>query len=275
MSENANNNNSSNSSVTPATSVSVSDDDVKAIREHIRMEERSKLQSKLDRHDQLIRDNDELNKRVAVAEQKVAEAMNAAKVSQDALASLQQSVHTDNNVDVAKLIREVGDKTGTRIAGEMKQRIADLENTVAQMNNENARLQVEGYRQQRIAEETQKGTQFIRELITGNTREDIERSLQEAIAKHAQYFSTVRNTTAPGAPITPATPVSHGAAPVHGVVEAGSPVAQVAPQGEGVAGILGTLRGKKGKAQYAANREALLEAAEAEVASSNNIMVRN
>lgn len=238
-----------------AGAASVSAEDINAIRERIRMEERSKLQSKLEKLETMATENQHLTAQINEVKGQLAK-------TQTSFDTLQASVKKDDNsVDVAKLIREVSDKADKRYQEHFSTEIANLKATIGTMQTANQRLLVDNYRQKRMSEEQAKGTKFIRELVTGNTEAEIEQSLMDAIEKFKSYFG---GSTAIAAPTPqPQTVAQPGVAPVRAPVEAGNAALQpTAPgNGEGAMGIVQNLTGRAGKKLFAENREALLDAA--------------
>jgi len=244
---------------------SVSQDDLNQIRERIRMEERSKLQGKLDKLEASQQDVINLQQKVSQSDAEVTALKSELAKSKQALESLQSSVNTENEVDLAKLVREVNDKAAERFKAETHDRMQALENNVKNMQSENGKLRVENYKQRRITDETTKGTKFILELVVGNTEAEIEQSLQNAIAKHREYFGT--SAQAPvvsnGNP-APTVPAAPGVTPVTRPVETANANLQPSSSnvdGEGVQDMVKNLSGKKGKKLFTENRDTLLEAA--------------
>jgi len=258
----------------PQPPVALSQEDLNGLREHIRMEERSKLQNRIDTLETAQTENLTLREQLLVANGQQSTSAQALVQAQQELATLQDSVTAeDSTVDVAKLIREVNDKAEERYATKTQDQLAALNTSVQEMKAENELLRVSNYRQTRINEETAKGEKFISELVNGNTEAEVETSIHTAIETYKNYFGSgpapVGATPPTGTP--PAPSPMPGASPVREPVEgqqAHATPSSPADNGEGVATMVKNLAGRQGKAVYEENREALLDAATSEFHST-------
>jgi hypothetical protein len=259
----------------PAVAPTVSTDDLNAIRERIRLEERSKVQDRLSKVTVLEHENTALQATVTQSAEALASAKGELTTVQGSLDAVNHALDAEGNkVDVPKLIKEISDNAHARYQGEVADKINTLETSVNNMAIENGRLKVDGYKQTRLAQEASKGTKFIAELINGDTVEKVEASILNAIAKHREYFGETLTTPvdtllAPPniVPVVPAVP--QGASPVTQPVETGAAFTPSPLSGdEGLAGIVKDMKGKAGSKTFVENREALLQAAQNEAAGT-------
>jgi len=258
---------------TPPT-VTVTDAELNAIREKIRMEERGKLQTKLDQLETAQQKISELSDQLLALQTqstgstaKVTELEASLAQATQEFDALKTSVSgEDNTVDVAALIREVNDTADQRFAGEYRDRLAAMETRLQASETHAASLAVDNYRQARIAEERGKGTKFIAELVTGSNKEDIEKSILGAVEVYKVNFPATIDTATTPSPQSVHATAQPGAAPVTAAADGGAAHAEPSAPGaqEGIAEIATKLTGKRGSKLYEENRDALLEAATAE-----------
>jgi len=247
--------------------ITLTQDEINHIKETTRQEERSKLQSRLEKAANL----EEKVQLLEANKQQVTQERNTLQTN---LETLTASIKSDTNtVDIPKLVQEVTVAARTKTEAEIKDRMIALEDRLKAIDTENGQLKLDNYRSGRLAQEKDAGNKFIAELVTGNSQDEIEASLLKAKETYVQYFGA--GTTPP-----PATaPVKIGPSPV--VEPAAQGHAQAAPAAplpagkEGLVSVMkGLVKGKSDKKQKAfmENREALLEAAEEEAAQANPLV---
>ena len=253
-----------NVSAPQVQTVALNQDEINRLKEQVRTEERAKLQSRLERAAQL-----EQSVEVLTAEnENIRKDKNTVASN---LESLRNSIKSESgSVDIPKLIEEITEKTSKQVAEKTQTEMAALSKTVATMQTENAQLKLGQYKSKRVLESRDKGDKFIAELVAGDSEEEIESSILRAKDAYTKYFA---GTNVPAEP-TQVSPPSNTNGPTPVVDQASQAQAHATPAAtdtgkEGMQSIVAGLKTKHGKEVYAENREALLDAAAAEMNDSN------
>lgn len=262
------NNNKETQAKEATSGITLSQDELNHIKEQTRQEERSKLQSRLEKAASL----EEKVQMIERDKQQVEQERNTLKSN---LETLQKSIKSESNtVDIPKLVDEVTRAARTKTEAEIRDRMVALESRIQAIDAENNRLKLDSYRSKRLEKARADGGKFIAELVTGNSPEEIEASLLKASETYKQYFGA-GNVPAPTT-AQAQQPTTTGPTPViEPSAQSQAHAAPAAPIPAGKEGILdvmkGLVKGKSDKKQklFQENREELLAAAEEEAAQAN------
>jgi len=254
---------------TESSSQSLSMDEINQLKEKVRQEERAKLQSRLSKSDRMAEQVQSLEAD-KIAIEKERDTITAS------LDSLRKSIKSESGtVDIPHLIKEVTDNARMKAEKDIQERVVALDNRLKQIEAENSTLKVDNCRSKLLARAKDSGEQFIAELVTGNSSEELEASLLKAKETYVQYFGAAKKAQAP----TPASAATNGPTPVSEPAAQtqahASPVEPQVPGKEGVLGLANSLRGvksDKAKKTFAENRQELLDLAEAEAAQQNALV---
>lgn len=257
----------------------VSPEVLNQLREQIRAEERTRLSEQIEasqgRVERLSQELEAARASESEVRNQLAQANDQVRQTTEELTALRESVSQQGDkptVDIEKLVKETAQSARKEAEAAFTQQLGQVQQQLDSLNAENHALKLQQYRDQAIAIAEASGKKLVREMVTGNTNEEIDASIERAAKAYADYFGNVApQPVVPQTVTQPVTPPAPVGAPAPGTHPSQSPAAD-APAG-GTQQLVSRLKGRDGKEVYAQNREALKEAAAQQFARSGGSTV--
>lgn len=115
--------------------------------------------------------------------------------------SLKESIKENNEIDVEKLLESTSSKLREQVEKQLGKSADEMRTEMKELRADNERLKLEVYKRERLAELRSQEVPLIEEVISGNTKEDFENSIEKSRKLAEKYLKGGE-----GSPTEPPTP---------------------------------------------------------------------